>query len=91
MKQIKLNILRLPLNKFHGNKGSKCCFTDCIKKPFNVGMHSDVYESVCFKLGMVIDTFVLCILIRLVDLDFDSRSQEWEKAKSTAPIISQSF
>ena len=36
--------------------------TDCIKKLY-VAMDLDVYESIWFKLGMVIDTVVLCILI----------------------------
>ena len=39
-----LNILRLLLSKIYCNKGSNFCFTDCIKKPLNVGMHLDVYK-----------------------------------------------
>ena len=43
-------------------------------------MHSDIYESICFKLGMMIDTSELNILILVCDLDFDSRSQGSEKS-----------
>ena len=32
-------------------------------KNFKVGKHSDIYESVWFKLGMVIDTIDYCLLI----------------------------
>ena len=38
----------------------------------------------------MIDTIVLNFT-GLHDLDSDLRSQEWEKAKTTEPIISQSF
>ena len=48
-------------------------------------MHLDVYEPICFKLDMVIDTIEFYILI-LSDLDLGSRSQEYEKAKSSATI-----
>ena len=42
--------------------------------------------------GLTIDSIELYILIdtSLSDLDFDSRSQGCEKAKSSVPIISQS-
>ena len=49
-------------SKGYWKKGNNCCFIDCFKN-FNVGMHSDVYESIWFKLGMMIDTVVLYILI----------------------------
>ena len=32
-------------------------------KNYNVGMHSDIYESAGFKLGVMIDVFLLYILI----------------------------
>ena len=40
--------LRLLLSKIHRKKGNSCSFTDCVKKKqnVNVGMHSDVYESI---------------------------------------------
>ena len=40
-----------PETKIYGNRG----------KSFNVDMHSDVYESIWFKRGMVIGTIVLLI------------------------------
>ena len=65
-------------------EGDNCCFTDWVKK--NVPVHSDIYKSVGFKLGRMI------LLYSTVNvLDLDSRSQECEKAKTSAPIISQSF
>ena len=54
-------------------------------KTFITGMHLDIYEWICFKLGVMIDTTELFILI------LDSGSQEHEKSKSSAAIISQSF
>ena len=57
---------------------------------FNVGIHWNVYELIWFKLGMMIDTFcTLHLDASVVDLDLDSRSQEYEKAEGSAPIISQ--
>ena len=40
-------------------------FTDC-QKHSNVGMQSDVYKWIRFKLGMMIDAIVLYILILVV-------------------------
>ena len=62
MKQFKLNVLWQRLSKIYWNKGNDSCFTDCVKD-LNVGMHLDVYEWIWFKLGMMIDTIVLYILI----------------------------
>ena len=36
-------------------------FTDCVKN-VSVGMHSDIYESIC----MFVDAIVLCILIQVL-------------------------
>ena len=47
-----------------------------------------------FFIHLWYDDRYLCTLdfdISLIDLDLDSRSQECKKAKSSAPIISQSF
>ena len=66
-KQFKLNILRvrLLLSKISWNERNNCCFTDtdCIKQTFNVVMHSDVYNPIWFKLGVMVDAIVLYILI----------------------------
>ena len=61
MKQFKLHILRLPL--IYWNEGRNCCFADCIQENFNVDMHLDVYESIWFRFGLMIDTILLYILI----------------------------
>ena len=62
------------------------------KKPQqNFGMHWDTYETICIRLGVVIDTTELYIFILVCHLDLDPRSQRWKKAKYFAPIISKSF
>ena len=53
--QFKLNILMLILSQIPVMKGNNCCFTDSVKKDFNVGMHSDVYERI-WVIGMMMDT-----------------------------------
>ena len=52
-------------------------------KHFIVGMRSDLYAWICFKLGERIDTIVLYILILtiLIDPVLDSKSHEYEKAR----------
>ena len=71
---------------------------DCLKKtPTNVGMHSDRalwidlihtwYDDRSYR-------HQFCTLhfdTKLIDLDLDSRSQDCEKAKASAVIISKSF
>ena len=59
-----------------------------LKKKVNVGMQSDVYESIWFKCNMMIDTIDLyTVYTSLIDLNLDSRSNECNKAKPSAPII----
>ena len=53
-------------------------------------MKSDVFELIWFKLGRKID-LLLYSTFWFKTVDLDSRSQECEKTKSSAPIISQSF
>ena len=43
------------------------------KKCFNIGLYSDNYRLVSFKLGMMIETSKLYIFICLDDLDLHSR------------------
>ena len=54
-------------------------------------MPLDVYESICFNQGMMIDYCTLYFKTGLIDLELDSKSQECEKAKTSTPIISQTF
>ena len=52
-------------------------------KNMHIGLHSDVYQSIWFKVSMMIDVIKLYILtLVLRDADLDSRSQECEKAKN---------
>ena len=60
-------------------------------KLFNVGIHSDIYESICIKVDSMIDTIELYFDISLLVLDFDSRLQEGKKSKTVVPIILQSI
>ena len=62
MKQLKLNILRLLLNKIYLIKANKCCFLTA-SEGINVGMHLDIYELIWFKLGVMIDITELYTLI----------------------------
>ena len=55
----------------------------------NVGVHLDVYEAICFKLGILSDNVQLCMM-SLGDFDPHPRSQRCEKVKSV-PVVSQSF
>ena len=54
-------------------------------------MHSDVYQLILFELGIMIEGIELYVLSLVNDLDFHSRSQGCEKAKTSAPIVSQSL
>ena len=58
-----------------------------VSKNFNVGMHSDFYGWIWLKLRMIVDS--IYIYTSLIGLD--SKSQECEKAKTSAPVISQGF
>ena len=55
---------------------------------FKVGMHLEINGWICFKLGIMIDTAELHILIPVQNtLDLDSRSQGCKKAKTSAPVF----
>ena len=72
-------------------KGNNCCFTTALKT-FYFDMYSDVYEPIRFRLGMMMDSTEIFILIKVcIDLDLHSRSEGCKKANITVPIISQSF
>ena len=63
-------------------------------KNFKVGMLSDVYEFIWFKVSVVIDTIGLCswmIVSLTLALIQGQRSKECEKAKTSMAIISQIF
>ena len=90
LKQCKLNIPILFLRKIQWNKGNNCCSTDIIKelkcwhafRQFWINLIQTFYD--------VRDCNSNCDS-SLTDLDHDSRSQEWDKVKTSVPIISQSF
>ena len=69
MSQFKLNILRLLLRKSYWKKRNTFerkeipAALQTVSKNFNVGMHLDVYEWIWCKLGLMIDTIVVCILL----------------------------
>ena len=86
MEQFKLNILRLLLSKLYRKNGNNCCFTDCAKK---LGMYSDVYESIWFKLGMI-DTIVLYSSILVWPWPW-FKVTGVQESQISAPVISQRF
>ena len=60
--QFKLKIMILFLVKvFEARKLTAVLLTEY--KDFNVVMHSDVHDWICFKPSVIIDIFALCILI----------------------------
>ena len=61
LEQCKLNILILLLSGI--NKTWEITVVRLTAQKTNVGVHSDVYESIWFKLGMMIDIIKLYILI----------------------------
>ena len=50
-------------------------------------MHSDAYELISFKLGKRLVMNKLFIFISVNDLDFHSRSQAYETARTCAIIL----
>ena len=62
-KQLK-SILALLLSSSYIVQGNNCCSTDCMKKCWLFhDMHSVIYELIWFKLGMMVDTTEVYILI----------------------------
>ena len=91
MKQFRGNILMLLLSKISQNKGNNCCFADCVKN-INIGMHSDVYKSIWSKLGVMLRTIILYILILVhLTLTLNQGHKSARKQNSPTPIISQTF
>ena len=95
MKQFKWIILRL---RDVVIQGTWLVLLTALKKKqnnFNIGMHSNIYKPIWFKLGVVMDTAVLCIFIlvyvilTLIHGHRDARDLE-SKTVSTL-IISQSY
>ena len=65
LKQFKMNCLILlsNFNELYWVEGNNCCFTECQQNFINVSMHSDVYKLICLKIGLMIDTMELYILM----------------------------
>ena len=62
--QLKLNVLTL-LNFTVRFMKSRVITADLLSKQFDVGMHSDVPELICFKLVLITGTAKFYILILL--------------------------
>ena len=56
-----------------------CDFSKEKKKPSDIDLRSDIYRPISFKLGFMITTTKLYILISLDYLDLHSRSQLYEE------------
>ena len=77
--------------RFDVSREINCCFLTASTN-FNIGMHSDVYESIWFELGIWYDDryyWTLHFDASLIDLDFDSRSQQCKKWRKCQ--LSQKF
>ena len=82
-------------------QGKEPHLRDFIEKNFDIGMYSDVYKPVSFRLGTVIETidfqtwyndrnnYALDFNTSLDDLDLHARSQSYEKLKSLVSIFLQ--
>ena len=82
LKQFRWNICILILSFVYLSKGYNCWFLRAAWKSFNIGMHSDIYELIWSRLGMMTDTTELCIsLLCLSDLDLPLGSQGCENAQ----------
>ena len=87
LKQFRLNILILHMQTSYSVKGNKWCLLTTSKKS-NFSMHLNFMNQFCSN--MVHDNrycWTLHVYTSPNDLDLDSRSQEWEKAKTSTPII----
>ena len=74
LEQFELNILRLNETR------EITAVVLTVSKNFNIDMYLDIYESIWFKLAMMIDTVKLYIFdTSLTDHDLESRSQECKK------------
>ena len=56
-------------------QGRELCIDNLIKCMFMIGLHSDAYEPVSFKLGIITDTSKLHGDTSMNDLDLQSGSQ----------------
>ena len=56
-------------------------------KTFNVGLYSDIYRVIYFKLGMMIDTKLYISDISFDDHYIHLRSQLYEKSKTLVSIF----
>ena len=58
-----------------------------LSKTFNVGLLSDMYGTISFKLCMIIETLISTFYTSLGDLDLHARSHLYEEAKASALIF----
>ena len=65
MKQFKVNILDCLLVRFGEWRGMIAVLLT-VSKNINMGIQLDIYKSISFKPGMMIDTIIACILISVL-------------------------
>ena len=70
---------------------SSIYYCDLVRSEICIGLYSDIYRLISFKLGMMIETTELYILISvcLDDLDLHLKSEVCEKSKPFVSILSQ--
>ena len=58
-----IGVMNLTLLLCHPYSREKTLLYDFVKNNFNVGLYSDIYRSIAFKLGMMRETAMLYVLI----------------------------
>ena len=63
MKHFKVDIRMLSVSQIFIIKGNHCCFTDYVNKKNHVGMHSDIYQPICFNVSVMMVITEICNFI----------------------------
>ena len=78
------------LNMFHmfHSKGNKFYLHDFVKCTFSISLHSNTYELISFRFGIMIDTAKPYIFFNnLNDLEHHRRSQDCKRAWTSAIML----
>ena len=90
VEEIRLNILILLLSRIWWNKGNNCFFC-ALKKRVWIFINGFGSNLVWLEILLKTPLWSIWFDSSLSDIDLYWRSQECEKAKTSVPIISQSF
>ena len=90
VEQFMVNIILQLLSEIYGAEEIPAVLK-FVSKNFQIVVHLDGYESIWFKLGMLINTMDSTFDIGLNELDLNSRLQGYERAKPYALVSSITF